>query len=188
MTTAPSNSTPGPESSTAINPAPSDPEHQTHPQTTTDAQNPDPSYLEVPDGTALPHSAWTFAQEVEVVPMAKYQALASELARYKAHFGELPPEAQALAQNLADSGPSPLPEESAEDTSLPPASHIVASINPEQNREEMEELLGLLSLNDRELAHEANDLKELLELSSSSPSTPLKHFGFQRSKSRKHSF
>lgn len=152
----------------------------------------DEQYPVSPD--AVPEAAATISTaispEAEMVPLAKYQAAVTELARYKAHFGELPPSAGTVTESQPASALPQSPE--AIDTSagntlknaLPPmASPLEESNNPEQNREETEQLLNILSVNDRDLAHEANDLKELLNIPASSPSTPLKHFGFQRSKS-----
>lgn len=158
------------------------------PQTVNDQQ-------ESPLPPAIPEAAATaistaFSPDTEMVPLAKYQAVASELARYKAHFGELPPPEALAKESLPTSAPPQTPEASdtsagnTPETSLPPmGSPPEAGNKLEQNREETEQLLSLLSVNDRDLAHEANDLKEILDISPNSPTTPLKHFGFQRSKS-----
>ncbi|WMU93210.1 hypothetical protein EMOOHJMP_00015 [Microcystis phage MaAM05] len=129
-----------------------------------------------------------FPAAPEMVPMSQYQAVVDELARYKAYFGELPESALPVAEIPIDANhpvatANPEASESHAEHGLSPlASSPEESVSPEQSREETELLLNILSINDRDLAHEVNNLPELLNISTA-PNTPLKHYGFQRSKS-----
>ncbi len=155
------------------------------PQAVTDEQE-----TSLPPASPDAAASQTFRSDAEMVPLAKYQAVATELARYKAHFGELPPPETITTESLPTSEPPQAIEAIDTSTGNPAEAYLPsvvsppeASVNLEQSREETEQLLNILSVNDRDLAHEANDLKEILNISPNSPTTPLKHFGFQRSKS-----
>ncbi|WP_303673295.1 hypothetical protein [Vampirovibrio chlorellavorus] len=136
-----------------------------------------------------PLTSATVPSDPAVVSIAKYQAVVDELARYKAHFGELPELSIPATEGPPDPSQPlttgrPEDSENASESPLLTANPTPAEcIDPEQSREETEQLLSILSVNDRDLAHEVNDLRELLNISSSSPNSPLKHFGFQRGKS-----
>ncbi len=174
------------QSSDAI--APEDPEFR--PDLPQSKANHDDDAGPVPPPGADAHSTSAARPaDPEVVSIVKYQAVVNELARYKAFFGELPELSTPATEGPTDQN-QPLTTASPEDAESPPASPLSPlssspedSVNPEQSREEAEQLLSILSVNDRDLAHEVNDLKELLNISSSPPNSPLKHFGFQRGKS-----
>ncbi len=145
----------------------------------------------MPVGTSEATDAATgaaFPAAPEMISKAQYQAVVDELARYKVYFGELPESALPIAEIPIDANHpvtavDPEASESPSEQGMSPlASPPEESVSPEQSREETELLLNILSINDRDLAHEVNNLPELLNLSTS-PNTPLKHYGFQRGKS-----
>ncbi|WP_373532097.1 hypothetical protein [Vampirovibrio sp.] len=108
----------------------------------------------------------------------------AELACYKKHFGELPPEAQPQVSAPAISPQAP---EAKHALSLePPTESSTAPKVPDpEAMNETEQLLQILAVNDQDLAYEAADLTDLLKIILPTHNAPLRHFGFQRSKSCK---
>jgi hypothetical protein len=120
-----------------------------------------------------------------MVPIQLLQAAQAELACYKAYFGNLPPEAQselASATLQAQSKETPQQKIITGERGLLPSITPPPAANDEPNNE-TEQLLQLLSVNDQELAAETTNLNNLLKTILPNNNAPLRHFGFQRSKS-----
>jgi hypothetical protein len=121
-----------------------------------------------------------------MVPIALLQAAQTELAYYKAYFGNLPPEAQLEVASavLQAQSQEAQQKEVTLDRGLSPSIAPPAAANDEPINE-TEQLLQILAVNDQDLASETADLTHLLKTLLPENNAPLRHFGFQRSKSYK---
>jgi hypothetical protein len=124
--------------------------------------------------------------EPTMVHISLLQAAQAELACYKTYFGNLPPEAQpevASAVLHAQSQEASQKEITTERGLLPSIAPPPATSDEPNN--ETEQLLKVLAVNDQDLASETADLSHLLKTILPDNNAPLRHFGFQRSKSCK---
>lgn len=162
------------EAATIIGTSPPEPE---------EAPTTDNPALNSAEGILLSESPILFLSG-EMVAIEHFQALQLELEAYIKHFGPLTIARQPKAASMPTKAVTAQSDSESTSTvtntvSAPVEQPLAAAVN------EAEQLLQILSVDDRELAAEATELSDLIRQIMPSNKAPLRHFGFQRPKSHK---
>ncbi len=148
-----------------------------------------PLSLQAFEAIPLPNNSQQGPLEENHEANSELERLKAELEQYKKHFGALPGHHVSGETTTTITPDAPYSDVSTPMTTIPSTNEALPALSPSEPEKQIadsndtEQLLKILELDDREVACEVLEINDLINAMHPANHTPLRHFGFQRSKS-----